>query len=68
MVDEDIKEAIYTIDESYARTLNEVDETILHSAMILIKGYCKNHPTCDGCSYRKEYIGCEFRGKSPREW
>lgn len=37
-------------------------------AMERIARYCESHPTCKGCKYHKEHIGCIFRGKSPREW
>lgn len=37
-------------------------------ALQTVKNYCEAHPTCKGCDHLKEYIGCEFRGKSPREW
>ena len=40
----------------------------LQLAISTIRDYCESHPTCDGCDFRKEHIGCEFRGKSPREW
>lgn len=40
----------------------------LEDAMVTIKRWCNCHPTCDGCFKNKEHIGCEFRGKSPREW
>lgn len=47
------------------------DRALLNRAvngMLDIVKYCEAHPTCEGCSFRKEHIGCEFRGKSPREW
>lgn len=40
----------------------------VEDAMVTIKRYCDQHPTCEGCFKNKEHIGCEFRGKSPREW
>lgn len=40
----------------------------VEDAMATIKRYCGQHPTCEGCFKNKEHIGCEFRGKSPREW
>ena len=33
-----------------------------------IKRFCLDFPTCDGCPFQKEHIGCMFRGKTPREW
>ena len=33
-----------------------------------IKEFCKTFPTCDGCPFKEEHIGCAFRGKTPREW
>lgn len=40
----------------------------VEDAMREIKKLCDLHPTCEGCFKNKEHIGCEFRGKSPREW
>jgi hypothetical protein len=37
-------------------------------ALQVIKKYCEAHPTCKSCDHNKKYIGCDFRGKSPREW
>lgn len=58
-------------DEQYMgfKQLSFVEKTIqVCKAEYILKSYCKMHPTCEGCSFRKEHIGCEFRGKSPREW
>ena len=33
-----------------------------------IKTLCEVFPTCEGCSKNLPHLGCEFRGKSPREW
>lgn len=40
----------------------------IEKSMQNIKKYCEDHPTCKGCKKNKKHIGCEFRGKSPREW
>lgn len=33
-----------------------------------LKQFCESFPTCEGCPFKKEHIGCMFRGKTPREW
>ena len=38
------------------------------NAINTLYNWCEDHPTCDGCDFRKEKIGCVFRGKSPREY
>lgn len=40
----------------------------IEKSMQQIKKYCEDHPTCKECKKNKKHIGCEFRGKSPREW
>lgn len=54
--------------EEDARYYEWLRKCAVEDAMLTIKRYCESHPTCKGCKYRKEHIGCEFRGKSPREW
>ena len=33
-----------------------------------VKDFCVEFPTCEGCPFYKKYVGCIFRGKTPREW
>ena len=45
----------------------------IEQAMNMIKDYCENNPTCEGCSYNNAKVlgksgGCYFRHHSPREW
>lgn len=37
-------------------------------AVVKLKSYCREHPTCEGCEFKEKYKGCMFRGKTPREW
>ena len=37
-------------------------------SVLTLKLECTSHPTCDGCKFKEEHIGCLFRGKTPREW
>ena len=41
---------------------------LTEQAMLTIQRFCNGFPTCEGCPKHKEHIGCEFRGKTPREW
>lgn len=68
ITDDEIQRAVWDIDESGYCKVEEVNEIVVECAMTIIQGYCQNHPTCEGCKKNKEHIGCEFRGKSPREW
>ena len=47
---------------------NKEDLIFIQEAKNIIKLWCESHPTCDGCNERKEHKGCDFRGKTPREW
>ena len=33
-----------------------------------LRDKCEEAKTCKGCRFNKKHIGCEFRGKTPREW
>ena len=41
---------------------------VLSDAMKVIAKYCAGAPTCEGCGFWKEKVGCQFRGRTPREW
>ena len=43
------------------------NETIAFD-MHMITVFCESFPTCEGCDFYQEHIGCYFRGKTPREW
>ena len=47
---------------------NENVPAIVKSAMLILSNWCELHPTCKGCNFGKKHIGCQFRGKSPREY
>jgi hypothetical protein len=51
------------------KELSLVEQTVqVAKAKAILKMNCELKPTCDGCLDCKKHIGCEFRGKSPREW
>lgn len=68
ITDDEIQRTIWDIDESGCCRVKDIDELLVESAMTIIQGYCQNHPTCKGCKKNKKHIGCEFRGRTPREW
>ena len=38
-------------------------------AMAILKLWCQNNKTCDGCRMNHKHKGCYFRqNKTPREW
>lgn len=47
---------------------NQKIPPIVRLAIRILSKWCKLHPTCKGCGFRKDKIGCYFRYHSPREW
>lgn len=47
---------------------NEDIPKIVKQSMQILENWCELHPTCKNCGFRKKHIGCQFRGKSPREY
>lgn len=50
------------------KKITENKNKMLDYAVNDLVNYCKLHPTCDKCIFRKELKGCLFRNKTPREW
>ena len=51
-----------------SKEIEDIKYEMMAGCLKMIRWFCRAHPTCDGCPFRKEHIGCSFRGKSPREW
>lgn len=54
--------------ENYKKTHQNYFTKVFEHLLNVLKAFCKSFPTCEGCPFREDHIGCQFKEKTPREW